>query len=152
MADLSAAAWAAALAALERDGDDRALLAQVPYAQALGLRIRTTPQGRCYHMPYAEHLLGNPQRPSLHGGALAGFLESAALLEVIVRHAQRRVPKPVDFSIDYLRRATAAECVARVEVVREGRRAVLVRADCHQGRPENLVAQARVHLLLEAPE
>lgn len=127
------------------------LVAQLPYAAYLGVAVETTDAGRRYRMPFREMLLGNAARGSLHGGAIAGFAESAALIEVSVAQRQNRIPKPVDFSIDYLRRGQSKTCYATAVIVREGRRVVLASVECWQDSPDTPIAQARMHLLLEPP-
>ncbi len=128
------------------------LVSLVPYADYLGMKINRHTSGLQYLMPFREALLGNPVLPSLHGGVIAGFMENAALIEVLIKQRQNRIPKPVDFSIDYLRPGRAQQCQARVEVVREGKRIVLARVDCWQDSEDALIAQVRMHFLLEESE
>lgn len=128
--------------------DYPALVKLLPYAQWLGIQIELK-QELLYIMPFAEKLLNNKQRMTLHGGSIAGFMENAALFETLIQQRQRRIPKPIDFSIDYLRRGQAENTYASVEIVREGRRVALARVNCWQTKAESPIAQARVHLLLE---
>lgn len=134
---------------LAEEGDYPALIARIPYAHFLGIEVEAEGNDRRYRLPFDEHLLGNPVRGSLHGGVIAGFAENAALVEVLVGEEQNRIPKPVDFSIDYLRRGRPVTSYAAVAIVRQGRRTVLARVDCWQGQRQALMAQARVHMLLE---
>ncbi len=124
-----------------------ALLARTPYARHLGIRR----EGDSYLLPYRESLLGNASLPALHGGVVAGFMETAAILHLLLNEiAPDRLPKTIDFSIDYLRSAGARNSHAGCDVVRVGRRVVLVYIRCWQDDPHKPVALARAHFLWEA--
>ena len=123
------------------------LLARTPYAAHLGM-LR---QGGHYLLPFRENLLGDPIRRALHGGVVAGFLETSAILHLLLSEiAPDRLPKVIDFSIDYLRAAGDRDTRASCEVVRLGRRVVLVYVRGWQDDPQKPVALARAHFLWEA--
>lgn len=123
------------------------VLARTPYAAHLGIQR----QGENYLLPFQEKLLGDPGRRALHGGVVAGFMETAAILHLLLNEiAPDRLPKIIDFSIDYLRSAGARESHASCELVRLGRRVVLVYVRCWQDDPKKPVALARAHFLWEA--
>lgn len=123
------------------------LIQQIPYACFLGLSYDSTEQRFC--LPLQQKHIGNPYLPALHGGAVAGFMENAALLQCLVDHPQNVVPKPINIQVDYLRSAAARDCYAEVELVRLGRRVATVQVRCWQTKASKPVATARVHLLLE---
>lgn len=130
-------------------GDATALLALVPYAAWIGLRIDTAnPAAPVLRLPYKPSLIGNVALPALHGGVVASFMESAALLHLLLVLDEQRVPKSIDFSIDYLRSARAEESYAACAVERLGRRVAQVQVRCWQSNPEEPVALARAHFLL----
>ena len=83
--------------------DYAALIKQIPYAHYLGMRVETAKNTRRYRLPFREDYVGNVRLGALHGGVVAGMLEIAAQLEVLISQNQRRVPSPVDFTVDYLR-------------------------------------------------
>ncbi len=123
------------------------LLARMPYAAHLD--IRREHDG--YLLPYRGSLLGNAALPALHGGVVAGFMETAALLHLLLNEiAPDRLPKTIDFSIDYLRSAGARATRASCDVMRVGRRVVLVYIRCWQEDVHKPVALARAHFLWEA--
>lgn len=126
------------------------LLSLVPYAAYLGMQAEPTDDGLLFHLPFRDDLVGNASLPALHGGALAGFMEMAALLATTVAERQQRIPKPVDFSLDYLRSAGPRDTHARCKLVRHGRRVAMVQVSSWQQDESTPVAVARVHLLLEA--
>ncbi|NDG38538.1 MAG: phenylacetic acid degradation protein [Betaproteobacteria bacterium] len=106
----------------------------IPYVEYLG--IRSSSWG------------GQP----LHGGVIAGFCETAALLHLIGSLGGEKFPKSIDFSVDYLRSGRPEECFAACEVVRLGSRVALVQVRCWQSSPDNPIAVARGHFLLTAAE
>ena len=54
-------------------------------------------------MRYADHLIGNPALPALHGGTLGALLESAAIFELLWRAETIVLPKTITLTVDYLR-------------------------------------------------
>lgn len=128
--------------------DYAALVAEVPYAAYLGLEIQTVDGGRRYRLPYRDELIGNARIQALHGGVVAGFLEAAAIFEVLISQAQRRIPSSIDFGVDYLRSAKDRESFVDCRVVRHGRRVAQVQAEAWQTDRERPVAMARSVFLL----
>ena len=129
-----------------------ALSVPLPYAEFLG--IRTAPAGNdtLYRLPYQEKLIGNPRLPALHGGVIAGFAETAALLHLIRLLPRTKRPKSIDFAIDYLRTGRPEETFAQCEVVRIGSRVALVQVRCWQRAPDYPIAVTRGHFLLAERE
>ena len=133
--------------------DCTALLGLVPYAAYLGLRIdMSEPAAPVLHLPFKPSLIGNSALPALHGGVVASFMESAALMHLLLVLDEQRVPKSIDFSIDYLRAAHAEDAHASCAVERLGRRVAQVQIRCWQADPAKPVALARAHFLLAAEE
>jgi uncharacterized protein (TIGR00369 family) len=116
-----------------------------PYAAFLGLRA----DGDLLVMPFASSLIGAPGR--LHGGAIAGLLEIAALRAVLARLPEGATAKPISVTVDYLREGRMIDSFARAHVLRLGRRVANVRADLFQDDPDRLVASARLNILLRQP-
>jgi len=146
---------AAARRAAREWGDFSLLWARVPYAAFLDIQVRLTDGAPRFRMPFRPLLVGNPALPALHGGAVAGFMENAALLHLLLLLDERRVPKAIDFSIDYLRSANAADAHAACEVARQGRRVAQVQVRCWQDEPGHPgrtreIAVGRAHFLLDA--
>lgn len=150
----SAAAAAAAASSWTPPPDSEPVFAAnpIPYARYLGIRVSQTAAGPLFRMPYQEKLIGNPRLPAIHGGVIAGFAETAALLHVIDSLKGAKFPKSVDFSMDYLRSGRPLETFASCEVVRLGTRVALVQIRCWQISPDYPITVARVHLLLTDPD
>jgi uncharacterized protein (TIGR00369 family) len=98
------------------------VLAAIPYAQFLGVRVeRVDGQLECV-LPFRDEIVGNARLPAVHGGVLGAFLELTAFLRLIDESGAGRVPKPITFSVDYLRSAGPADTRARAEIFKLGRR------------------------------
>src|SRR5690606_34898871 len=81
----------------------QALVERVPYVGFLGIRIESRGEELTFVLPKQDSNLGNPTLPALHGGAVAGFMEQAALIFLLLEMGEPRLPKTIDFTIDYLR-------------------------------------------------
>jgi uncharacterized protein (TIGR00369 family) len=110
------------------------------------------PTAPVLHLPFKKSLIGNSALPAIHGGVVASFMESAALMHLLLMLDEQRVPKSIDFSIDYLRSAHAEDSYANCAVERLGRRVAQVQIRCWQANPTKPVALARAHFLLAGDE
>jgi len=144
---------ATTLQVLRRDRDYQGVIARIPYTAHLGIRVETGADGTpVFVLPFRDDIVGNPRLPAVHGGAVAALMEAAALVVTLVDEAQSRLPKPIDFSLDYLRSARAEPLYAACHVLRQGRRVVAVRVDAWQASRDRLTASGRAHLLLSPQE
>ena len=142
--------------AARQRGDFSLLRARVPYSAFLGVEIAMQDGQPRFRLPFRDSLIGNTVLPALHGGVIAGFMEDAAMLHLLLVMDEMQVPKSINFSIDYLRSAAAQETLALCEVARQGRRVAQVKIRCLQeeaGHPGRMreVALGRAHFLLTAP-
>lgn len=124
-----------------------------PYVDFLALRRLPSSDprlGDLFQMPFHPHLIGNPVLPALHGGVVAGFAESAAVLHLAFSNGITSGPGPrgVDFAIDYLRSAKPVDTWARCTTVRQGSRVALVQVNVWQDDPTRPIVSARSHCLL----
>lgn len=115
------------------------------YAALLGLHLDSDAPGEIV-MPWSEAVVGRPG--FVHGGALAGLLEVAALVEAR-RHLGGRAAKPVGISVDYLRGGREGETRAAATVVRLGRTVANLAATAWQESRDKPIAAARLTLLLD---
>ena len=149
---------AAGLHQARETGDFDALLAQIPYARFMGFQISAGEAGLIVKMPFADHLIGNGNVDALHGGTLGSLMESAGIFTLLWAGETVRVPKTINITVEYLRKAERGmDTYARAEIIRHGRRVANVRTFCWQraegSRPpargqERLVAAANAHFLL----
>lgn len=145
-----------------------------PYLDFMGITFDIHGNELTAVMKFHPKLIGNSALPALHGGATAGFLEAAAIIEIswergllsaglpgkqpttadAVREnggSSLRLPKTIDFSVDYLRPGRAEDCFARARVIRSGRRYASVHVEAWQSRRDRLIAQATGHFLIPQP-
>ena len=124
----------------------------IPYVEYLGIRSAPGQPVPLFRLPYQPKLIGNPYLPALHGGVVAGFAETAALLHLAQALKGAKLPKGIDFAIDYLRAGRPVETFAQCELVRVGARVALVQVRCWQSSPDYPIVVARGHFLLTAAE
>jgi len=142
-----------------RDAALQSLVDGVPYIQFMGFRFDRRGDELTGIMPYQDKLIGNPMLPALHGGATASFLETTAIIELSWAMmwdrmeagedtSDLRLPKTIDFTIDYLRTGLPRDAYARATVNRSGRRYASVRVDARQDNADRPFAQATGHFLM----
>ena len=126
----------------------RQALAVIPYAGFLGVRLEEDGEGIVCVLPFRDDLVGNAALPALHGGVVGAFLELTALVLAIELADSERVPKPINFSVDYLRSAGPHDTRGRAEIVKHGRRIANVRVVAWQDDPAKPVAAGIGNFLL----
>ncbi len=151
-----------------RDAALNALVVGVPFIRFLGIEFARRGDELTATLPFADKLIGNPALPALHGGATAAFLEVTAIIELswsmlwedieagridpaeIDRKHLPKMPKTIDFSVDYLRTGLPRDAYARARVNRSGRRYASVHVEAWQDNRSRLFAQATGHFLMPA--
>ena len=146
-----------------RDAALQSLIEGVPYIQYMGFKFDRRGDELTGIMPYQDMLIGNPMLPALHGGATAAFLETTAIIELSWAMmwdqmeagedvGRLRLPKTIDFTVDYLRSGLPRDAYARATINRAGRRYASVRVDAWQDNRSRLFAQATGHFLMPQPQ
>ncbi|MGE6568769.1 PaaI family thioesterase [Shewanella vesiculosa] len=125
------------------------LLEKVPYSQFIGMSVARFGDEMVFKLPAKDDNIGNPILPAIHGGVLAGFMEMSAIVQLMVFMQAKKVPKIVDFSIDYLRAGLHQDTFAECKITRQGRRVANVSMNCWQTNRKQLIATARAHFLLD---
>jgi uncharacterized protein (TIGR00369 family) len=119
-----------------------------PYAALLGLEVVEVAEGPPrLTMPFHAGVVGRPG--FVHGGAIGGLVEMAAI--AALRHAigdDLRI-KPISLTVDYMRGGTERETLAEGNVVRLGRRIANVEAFAWQQDRDRPIAAARINFLLK---
>ncbi|MFC3526780.1 PaaI family thioesterase [Paracoccus mangrovi] len=149
-----------------RDKTLTALVAGVPYIRWLGIQFDRRGDELTAVLPFDHKLIGNPLLPAIHGGVTAAFLEVTAIVELAwtalwedmeqgriapdaaVPESLPRLPKTIDFTVDYLRSGLPRDAYARARVVRSGRRYASVQVEAWQDNRSRLFAQATGHFLM----
>ena len=124
------------------------LVAAIPYACMLGIDVAETSDGMECILPFREDLIGNTRLPAIHGGVIGSFLEMTAILRVVAESGTENVPRPISFTIDYLRSAGPRETRARAEIFKLGRRISHVRVIAWQDARERPIAAANGKFLM----
>lgn len=120
-----------------------------PYAETLGIEIERDPDGRLVlSMPFGSHVQGRPG--FLHGGAIAGLLEIAAIATLLDRLGEEDRPqiKPVTVTTDFMRGGREQTTRAAAVISRLGGRLANVESFAWQDEESRPIAAARMNLLL----
>jgi uncharacterized protein (TIGR00369 family) len=117
-----------------------------PYAALLGLRTERADSELLWIMPFADQLVGRPG--FLHGGAIAGLLEFAALGTLYDRIAEKVALKPINVTVDFMRGGTNHDTFAAATITRLGKRVANVEAHAWQQDRAKPIAAARMNLLI----
>ena len=149
-----------------RDSALQALVSGVPFIRWLGIGFDRRGNELTAVLPFDPKLIGNPLLPALHGGATAAFLEISAIIELSWTASwadlesgvlspdpadpgsMPRLPKTVDFTVDYLRSGLPRDAYARARVVRSGRRYASVQVEAWQDDRSRPFAQATGHFVM----
>ncbi|PHQ99409.1 MAG: thioesterase [Marinosulfonomonas sp.] len=145
-----------------RDAALTSLVNGVPYISFLGVKFDRRGDELTAVLPFDDKHIGNQMLPALHGGATAAFLEISAVIglswkmlwndiesgEMAAGIALPRLPKTIDFTIDYLRTGLPRDAYARARVNRSGRRYASVHVEAWQDNRQRLFAQATGHFLM----
>ena len=126
----------------------KALIDAIPYARLLGVEVERVESAWDCVLPFRDELVGNARLPAIHGGVLGSFLELTALLRLMDEDRVASVPKPINFSIDYLRSAGPRTTRARAEIFKLGRRIAHVHVVAWQEERDRPVAAGNGKFLL----
>ena len=133
----------------QNSGQWDTLLEQIPYAGFIGLTAQLMGDEILFRMEPFKSNTGNPLLPALHGGVIAGFMETAATLNLMMRLDVHQVPKMVDFTVDYLRSGKLKPTFATCVLNRQGRRVANVQICAWQKDRDTPIATARAHFLMD---
>lgn len=83
------------------------LIEHVPHAKAIGLEVVYAKKAKaCLRVPYAPHLVGNPDTGVVHGGVITTMLDNACGVAVQMAMTNPISIATLDLRIDYMRPAT----------------------------------------------
>ena len=149
-----------------RDKALAALVESIPYARYLGVHFDRRGDELTAVLGFDGKLIGNPLLPAIHGGVTAAFLEITAAVELswaqlwdaiesgridaenLTPETLPRMPKTIDFTVDYLRSGLPRDAYARARINRVGRRYASVHVEAWQDNRARLFAQATGHFLM----
>ncbi len=120
----------------------------IPYFSYLGLEIQEEGDQYICHLPQAKKFTGNPTLPAIHGGVVGAFLESTALVHLLLTQDLKQLPKIITFTVDYLRSAKVEDCFAEAIITKPGRRVANMRVRAWQKDRNKPIATANANFLV----
>jgi len=133
----------------QKTGDFSRMLDNISYAKWVGLQCDRFGDDLIFRLPEKDENLGNPILPAIHGGVIGGFMELSAAIYLMMSQDALRMPRIVDFSLDYLRAGLNRETYAECHLTRQGNRVANVMITAWQKSRSQPIATARAHFLLE---
>ena len=114
----------------------------IPHNAALGLQMERYDADRVIaRLPWAPHLVGNPDEGILHGGAISAAMDALCGAAVFAVLADAMRIATLDLRIDYLRPASSgADVWCEATCYRVTRKIAFARGIAHQGDPTEAVA------------
>ena len=123
-------------------------LLQIPYAGELGIKPLLMGDELTLLLPYRPEIIGNPMLKALHGGAVGAFLETAAMVQILLNTRPHSLPKPIGINLDYLRRGKPQDTYARAFIAKQGSRVANVRVRAWQDKYEEPIVILHGHFML----
>lgn len=124
----------------------------MPFVRHLEIEVLAIKaEGLTCRMPFKAELVGNPNLPAIHGGAIASFLETSAIATAnwsASKLGQSDIALPVSVSFDYLRSAAAEDLFAHTRVVKQGKRLAQITCTAYQSDPAKPVTSLHASFLM----
>jgi uncharacterized protein (TIGR00369 family) len=121
-----------------------------PYATTMGFREERDSEGRLVvFLDYGDDFMGRPGY--LHGGAIAGLLESTGFATLAERIGEDPAPrlKPINVTVTYMRGGLEKRTYARATIERLGRRVANIEVMAWQDDPAKPIAMAQMNILID---
>ena len=124
-----------------------------PHSKAIGVEVVSYSDNRCVtRLPYATHLIGDPDTGTIHGGVITAMLDNASGWAV---RCNERVDEDeismatLDLRIEYMRPAEPGlDLIAVAHAHKITRNIAFVRAFAHQGDEQDPVASSTATFML----
>lgn len=128
------------------------LISHVPFANAIGIRILDAKEGKVRAMvPYADHLVGDPDTGIVHGGVITAMLDNVCGSSVISKLPEPMAIATIDLRIDYMRPATpGADIYCETECYRVTSAVAFVRGVAYTENPDDPIAHCTGSFMLAA--
>ena len=116
----------------------------VPHNHALGFRFRDYGDGLAeIVLPYAAHLVGNPDTGVLHGGPISELHDATSGASVFLKFRRAIGVATLDLRIDYLKPATPGQdVVARATCYKLTKHVGFTRAVAYHDDPDAPIASS----------
>ncbi len=116
----------------------------IPFNQLLRMRVVSLESGHAVmEVPFRPDLIGDPYRPSIHGGVVSTLIDATGGAAAFTRIETVDRISTVDMRVDYLRPGAEDRLVAEAVVQRMGNRVAAVQVVVHQGDPAEPIALGR---------
>ena len=122
----------------------RQFIEAIPHSRALGMALTEIGDGSAtITMPYAPHLIGDPETGVIHGGAVSALMDTCCGAAVMSHPAAPAGTATIDLRIDYMRAATPGQTITtRAECYHVTRSVAFVRATACDDDTDRSVAAA----------
>jgi uncharacterized protein (TIGR00369 family) len=129
---------------------DAGFRTMVPHNAALNFRVVDCGPGMVVlALPWAEHLVGNPETGVLHGGVITSLLDACAGASVFLKMMSPQPIATLDLRIDYLKAGTPRRDVfAKAECYKLGRNVAFVRGLAYHDTTDDPIAAASATFML----
>jgi uncharacterized protein (TIGR00369 family) len=125
-------------------------MTQPPYAVLMGFEEERDADGHLLLvMDFADDKMGRPGY--LHGGAIAGLLESAGFACLADAIGEKPAPrlKPINATVTYMRGGVEKRTYARAMIERLGRRVANIEVTAWQDDATKPIAMAQMNILID---
>ncbi len=131
-------------------------LAQIPHAAAIGMTLVSRGANSCVvRVPYAAHLVGDPDTGVVHGGVITALLDNASGMAVRsdpAEFGEERSMATLDLRIDYMRPAQPCEDLyAEATCYRMTANVAFVRAIAYHADRDDPIASSVATFMLGTP-
>jgi uncharacterized protein (TIGR00369 family) len=125
---------------------------RIPHARAIGITlVRHDDTGCVMRVPYAEHLVGDPDTGVVHGGVLTALLDNACGMAVRPPHSDQNAVSmaTLDLRIDYMGAAEPHKDIfAEAICYKRTRHIAFVRASAYQTTADEPIATCVASFML----
>jgi len=120
-------------------------LERIPFNRVLGIEIIELQPGKAlFRVPFRPELIGDPDRPAIHGGVLSAVADTCGGCAVWCAIGEQDRVSTVDLRIDYLRPGRPEELRCLGEVLRVGNRVGVAQITLfHTSAPDVVIAEAK---------
>ena len=122
----------------------------IPHNRALGLQMERVEDDRVVaRLPWADHLIGNPELRAFHGGALSASMDAICGASVFVALHQPMRIATLDLRMDYLRpTAPDRDVICEATCFRITEKITFTRGLAHQGDAADPIAAVTATFML----
>ena len=120
-------------------------LERIPFNRVLGIEIASLEPGKVlFSVPFRPELIGDPDRPALHGGVLSAVADTCGGCAVWSAVDVRDRVSTIDLRVDYMRPGQPEELRCWGEVQRVGNRVGVAQIRLfHPSSPDVVIAEAK---------